>query len=413
MSGRKILATLLMLAFHLPVVFAGGPTYSRFGLGDILFFGGSRINAMGGAGIGLMTDRFINRLNPAGHARISLTRISAGFEYSRVSSADLSGSSDFARGDFGGLAFAIPISKSEGIVWSFESTPYSRVSYALERTDNQLGIQSNLSYSGSGGLSTLSTGASWSVLSQLTIGLKLNYLYGRIHQEAKVDFQDPTFIDSDISHSTFHSGFTFTTGLMYDGISDALGLPSLKTFTLGAVVTTPTTLNADDEDILTTSQSFDTTRTGRSTVDVPLAGGLGFSYIFGNRYLLTGDFMTQQWSSTNLPKLGTAEFRNSMKLGVGFEIMPERSLDSYWQQVAYRLGFSYHSTYLRMNGQGIDEYSVSGGFGLPIALEARINIGLQMGWRGTTSNGLQKDTFYRLSISLSASEAWFLKIEEE
>ena len=411
-ARNKTIITFLLLTLT-PVMFAGGPAYSRFGLGDILFFGGSRISALGSAGIGLMGDRFINRYNPAGLARISFTRISAGFEYSNISSQDNSGTSSFARGDFAGLAFAIPISKDDGIAWSLESTPFSRVNYSIERADSQSGVRSNQFYLGSGGLSTLGTGLSWSLTNELTAGLKFIYLYGRIRQTAKFDFIDASFIDSDISRSSYYSGFTFTAGLAYEGLADLLNAPSLKTLTIGAILTTPATLSVNDEDILTTQESFDTTRTASSNVDLPLGGGAGFSYTFSDRYLLAGDFFMQQWASTNLPRLGAAEFRNSSRLALGFEIMPERDIETYFRRVAYRIGFSYHSTYLKINGEPVNEYFFSGGVGLPIATEARINIGLNVGFRGTSANNLQKDTIFRLSISLNASEPWFIKLEEE
>ncbi|MBI4428836.1 MAG: hypothetical protein HY562_06925 [Ignavibacteriales bacterium] len=392
---------------------SSGPTYSRFGLGEILFFGGSRIDAMGGAGIGLLGDRFINRYNPAGLARLSFTRISAGFEYSRVSSEDFSGSSNYARGDFAGLAFAVPISKDDGIVWSLESAPYSRVNYAVERADSQLGVQSRQFYVGSGGLSTASTALSWTMFSNLTIGAKFGYLYGRIRQTANFDFTDPTFIDSEISRSTYYSGFLFTGGIIYEGLSDALDVPSLKTLAIGAILTPPTTLYANDEDVLTTTDSFDTTRTASSRLDVPLRLGAGFSYMFSDRYILTGDYVSQQWASTNLPRPRGTEFRNSTRLAIGFEVLPERDIDTYTRRMAYRFGFSYYSTYLRMNGEPINEYYLTGGVGLPIAVEARMNVGLHVGFRGTTSQNLQKDTVFRLTLSLSAGEPWFIRFEEE
>ncbi|MBI3004095.1 MAG: hypothetical protein HYY49_01610 [Ignavibacteriales bacterium] len=408
--------TRLLISFSLFLTsfsFSSGPTYSRFGLGEILFFGGSRISAMGGAGIGLTGDRFINRYNPAGLARISFTRISAGFEYSRVSSEDNTGSSDYARGDFAGLGFAIPISPADGIVWSLESAPYSRVNYAIERADSQLGIQSKQVYAGSGGLSTVSTALSWKVVEDFTVGTKFSYLYGRTRQSAEFNFTDPTFVDSDISRSTYYSGFLFTGGVMYEGISSALNIPTLKSLSLGAIITTPATLYADDEDLLTTRTSFDTTRTASSKFDVPLGLGLGFSYTFSERYIFTGDYVTQQWSKTNLPRLGGVDFQNSSRVALGVEILPEREVETYMRRIAYRLGFSYHSSYLKVSGEPITEFFLTGGVGLPIATEARMNIGLHLGFRGTISNNLQKDTVFRLSFSLSASEPWFIRIEEE
>ena len=45
--------------------------------------------------------------------------------------------------------------------------------------------------------------------------------------------------------------------------------------------------------------------------------------------------------------------------------------------------------------------------------DSRLNIGLQVGVRGSTDNHLQKDTIIRLSVAVSAAEVWFLKFDEE
>jgi long-subunit fatty acid transport protein len=169
----------------------------------------------------------------------------------------------------------------------------------------------------------------------------------------------------------------------------------------------------DDEDILTTTSSFDTTRTSSSSFNLPLAAGLGFSYTFSNRYLLAGDVSSQFWSSTNLTPVGTSEFRNSSRYSLGMEIMPERDIDNYFRRVAYRIGVSYHSTYISVNGRPINEFYFTGGMGFPMGFDARLNVGLHVGFRGINSDGLQKDMMYRLTFSVSASEAWFLKIEED
>ncbi|MEX0737140.1 MAG: hypothetical protein WD182_06830, partial [Bacteroidota bacterium] len=64
-------------------------------------------------------------------------------------------------------------------------------------------------------------------------------------------------------------------------------------------------------------------------------------------------------------------------------------------------------------GTPINEYFVTVGMGLPIGPDARINVGLHAGIRGATTANLQRDTILRLTLSLSASEAWFLTFEEE
>ena len=87
--------------------------------------------------------------------------------------------------------------------------------------------------------------------------------------------------------------------------------------------------------------------------------------------------------------------------------------ETYWERVAYRAGFTYTSSYVAFNGQPLSEWYVSGGLALPIGPDARINLALHLGSRGSTVQGLQKDNFLRVSVSFSASERWFITIEED
>jgi hypothetical protein len=389
--------------------YAGGSSFSRFGVGDLLRYGHGRIDAMGGAGIALSGDGFINGLNPAGLTKISLTRISGGFEYSSFSSNDGTNSGRYSRGAFEGVSFAIPIAKSLGITMLMESSPFSNVNYAIEQKDTVV----TQDFYGAGGLSLLSLGGSVSLLKNLSLGLKFNYVFGRMQQVAKFTFADPSFINSQIDRSDYYSGFTFTLGSIYEGMGDLLSSPSLNPLSLGFVLTTPAVLSVSHESILTTSQSVDTTATGSGKVDLPLALGVGASYAFSSRYYITGDFSVENWGSAKFFGSHPADIRNSTRVALGFEAMPPKEASTFWSMVAYRAGIYYHATYYRINGVPINEWFVTGGLGFPIGPDARMNVGLHAGIRGATSDNLQRDTIFRLTVSLSASEAWFMKIQEE
>ncbi|MGB2869740.1 MAG: hypothetical protein WBD36_14885 [Bacteroidota bacterium] len=405
---RFLLALAALVATTLSAV-AGGSTYSRYGFGDLILFGGSRTFALGGAGISLVTDGFINRLNPAALAKISLTRFSGGFEYSRFSSQSGEGDSKYARGGFQGIAFAIPISKPDGIVMSMESMPYSLVSYAVRQTAVQSSVSSDQTYYGSGGLSALALGVSASVKTGFHVGAKLNYLYGTTRQLATVKFTDASLTDYNIDRSSYYRGFNLTLGSILEDVGTVVGFAPLKNFTAGIVLTTPTSLSVTEN---RSYSSIETTLTRSGHADVPLTLGIGTSYLVGTRYQVVGDLVMQQWGSALFYGIHPTELRSSLRVALGLEVMPERS-NSYFQSIVYRAGFSYHSTYYELNGQPVDEILVTGGLGLPLGLDSRLNIGLQAGVRGTMTGGLQKDTIIRLSLAISASEAWFLKFEEE
>lgn len=402
----RILASLSVLSLSL---IAGGSSYSRFGVGDLMRYGGSRVDAMGGAGIALSNDGFLNLLNPAGLSRISFTRFAGGYEYSRFNSTDATGSGEFAQGGFKGLAFAFPISRNDGITLLMEASPYSNVSYSTQVKDSIL----TQDFYGTGGLSQIALGTSYRPFHNFSLGVRMNYVYGRIRQVGTFTFADPTFTNSEIQRSDFYSGFHMTFGAILDSVGSFVNSPALEPLSVGLVLSTPGTFSIERESILNTSESTDTTARATGSADLPMAGGIGLSYLFAGRYYVTADVHYQQWSDAKLYNTTMPDIRNSIRYGIGFESLPQRETDSFWRRVAYRLGFSYCQTSYAFNGTPINEVFVTGGLGLPIGPEARLDIGLHVGSRGTTTNGLQKDTIVRLSLSLSASEVWFMSVEDE
>ncbi len=101
-----------------------------------------------------------------------------------------------------------------------------------------------------------------------------------------------------------------------------------------------------------------------------------------------------------------------MRYTVGAEFLPTRTLaEPYYRQVIYRAGGYINQSYLRLNGTTINEYFVTGGIGVPIFFtpgsEARMNVGLEYGVRGSASNGLERDSIIRMTFSLSGSDTWF------
>jgi hypothetical protein len=412
MNYFRIKATLTIFSIVFPIVaLSGGSSYSRYGFGDILRYGDSQIYAMGGTGIALVDDRSINLLNPAGMSRINFTRFSTGFEYDRFSSKDNSSSSFYSTGGFQGLALAIPISRENGIVMSIEATPYSKVNYAISSSnfDNVSGSIQHQTFYGSGGLSYIGLGLSGSPLNLLHLGSRLNYMYGRTRQYQTSSFDTGDYTSTTFDRTIYYSGFTFTVGAIYEGIDQLLNLPALHNLSLGLTLRTASSFDANAERIY--SEGDTTNQNG--TADIPLSAGFGLSYLHQNRYRFLGDFVFENWGNLKPFALDPVTLRNSYRASIGFEAIPEKEADTFWKRIFYRAGFAYNSTYYQINGVGINELLMSGGVGLPMGPESWLNIGLQVGLRGTADNSLQKDIIIRLSVAVSASEIWFLKFDQE
>ncbi|HEY4612296.1 MAG TPA: hypothetical protein VII11_04885, partial [Bacteroidota bacterium] len=348
-----------------------------------------------------------------GLAGITETRISGGFEYLNFTSKDNANTGTYARGEFQGLAFAFPISKEHGASLMLETTPYSTVHYSVERKDTQLGATSLQQFFGTGGLTTLAIGGSYAPWENTVLGLKFNYIFGGIRQVNKIDFEDASYTDSELQRFWYHSGFNFTLGTIYHGFGELLNDPSLKPLSLGFVLTTPATLDMSEESYHVIGTVSDTIKTGANSATIPFAWGAGLSYLFSERYTLSGDLHFQYWKPENFPSQQFVNIRRSARFGIGFEALPSRTANSFLTSIAYRAGIAYHSTYVQIGNEPVDEFLVSGGLGLPVGPASRLNLGLHVGVRGTTDNNLQRDTFVRLSLTLSASEVWFLRFEEE
>jgi len=70
----------------------------------------------------------------------------------------------------------------------------------------------------------------------------------------------------------------------------------------------------------------------------------------------------------------------------------------------------YEESGLYLNNEAIDEFGISFGLGLPAGTNfSNLNIGFEYGQRGTSNSGLIKENFFKLSLSLSLNEKWFVR----
>lgn len=409
---RLIILILIVFSAGADRAIGGGPPYSRFGIGDLIRFASNRAYAMGVMGVALTGDGHINFHNPAALSRLAYTRIAGGFEYRNSGMEDASGTQRFATGAFQSLALAVPASTTHGIILIAGTRPTSTVNYDVTVTGPVGGSNATQTVSGSGGLSQLFVGASYRPTEDLSLGFLYEYNYGTITQRLGVDFDDGSFADNELRKSLFHRGSGFKAGLTFEGFDDLFGNPSLKPWSFGLTLTTATDLSVKEERILLTQNTADTSLVRRGSGTLPFAWSAGLAYM-GESIVVAADAGIEQWGAANFFNPPIVDIRNDIRAGIGIELPPKQNPVGYWDRVAYRAGFTYTASYISMNGQPVNGWAVSGGIGLPIGPDARMNLGLQFGNRGTTDGGLVKESFFRLSLSLDAGEAWFITIEED
>ena len=102
-------------------------------------------------------------------------------------------------------------------------------------------------------------------------------------------------------------------------------------------------------------------------------------------------------------------FENANKIAIGGFFVPKYdSFSNYLSRIAYRAGFRYENTGLVIDNNSIKDYAVTFGLGLPVGI-SKINLGLELGKKGTNSNGLIEENYVNVTVGLSLSDIWFIK----
>ncbi|MCL5268839.1 MAG: hypothetical protein M1469_12185 [Bacteroidetes bacterium] len=115
--------------------FAGdGSPLSAKGAGAFTSFAGGYSVGMGNAGLALLNNGSLNRLNPATWSALQNVQFSALYDFSGVNSHDnLSNESSYlVNGNFGGGIFAVPIDRDLGISLALGFTPLTSYQYAIK-----------------------------------------------------------------------------------------------------------------------------------------------------------------------------------------------------------------------------------------------------------------------------------------
>lgn len=395
----------------------GGSGYSRYGFGDISYFGTGRNFGMGGAGLSLLSTNEIDRMNPAATARITTTQFSATGLYEGYSTSDATNSTFLSRTTLQGTMIAVPLATDHGIVLSAGVSPYSRVNYNILTPITQGGLGYTLQYTGFGGLSRAQLGLSFAPASDLAFGARFNYYFGAINNTIKQTFSTTDFTSSDVVRSTRFSGIGMTFGGIYSGLGKVLDLGEKNLLSVGAVVSTTSYLSTIGERYYTfrtgTVTTLDTTTSAEETTRLPYSIAAGASLVT-EQFIIASDYSYQHWNQYSVNGIPSTDLRDSYRLSIGGELLPKRDAAApFTQRVAYRLGFFYDASYYNIRNEPINEMGFTAGFGLPVFAETRLNIGASYSFRGTTDKQLQKDRILRVSFGVNINELWFIHPKEE
>ena len=400
-------------------LYAGeGSVYSRYGIGDIVDYSSSRTSAMGGTGIALLTDGYINASNPAALSMLTRTAYSADYQYRGLSMNDGAHTNFLGTGNMQSAMLAFPVYSQYKMALGFGLAPFSQTAYDIQDNETEAGQNITQIFNGSGGLSSVQLSFSLSPAEDVYLGATFQYIFGETDYRQRLEYAGSGYFTTDEDRLVSLEGFGSTIGGAITGIDKTLGISKEKQLNAAVTFFTGAKMDAKEQRLENFVTSRETTEVVYGSAKLPIGFALGLMYQPNEKFIFTGDAKFQQWANYTYFGAHPAEIQNSSRFGIGAEFSPSNAMgESYFRQVTYRAGTYINASYLTLNGEQIKEYFVTGGIGIPMFFapgsEARLNLGLEYGIRGTTSNGLERDNIIRMTVSLSGSDIWFTPSEVE
>ena len=418
----KRLLALLLFALPAGAAFAQNSNkenspYSRYGIGELTSGVGVALTGMAYTSTAYANPTTINSDNPASYPWLVRTTYEAGMQ------GDLrtitAGNQSYATGSatLAYLNVAFPLGKHGGLALGLR--PVSHVYYDIIDTNRKSQTQvldsSASEYTGEGGLNYAYIGLAGKIKG-FSLGFNFGYLFGTIRSTSRLENLDTTHVDnSDFSKFVKLGGIYWKGGAQYQA-----ALSKKVTLRLGATLTINQDLSASSDDYLSSfhySSGVEVDDTITHTSDTSGHWRLPMSYSFGA--FLTGDnwsvgldYSAMNW--TNYREFGSVDeyvTDNTTRVSIGGEYTPDPSAPyKYLPHVTYRAGFYYGTDYVRINSTDIKYYGFTVGASLPFKRSTdRIHIALEFGKRGTESDNLVKENYFRLHLGISLNDRWFIK----
>jgi hypothetical protein len=413
MIKKIIVSTCLLFSF---VTFAQEGTaspYSFFGIGDVRYKGTAEMRSM--AGVGIEQDSIhINLDNPASYANLKLTTFSIGGSHNTTNLKTTIESASTQRTALDYLAVGLPVTKKIGV--GFGLIPYSSVGYKIESIAADA-TQNSKRFDGSGGINKVFFGLGYKIFPSLSLGADVHYNFGKI-ATTSLEFMTGIPIGTSEVNDVAFSGFNFNTGLMYQTkIGARINFYSSLNYTLENTlksinVSTISTVLIDSQfntSVVDAAADVESSATLKVPSKLVFGAGIGES----KKWLLGAQYSTREAAIlvNTYNYYNNVSYEKYQKYSLGGYFIPNyNSFTSYAKRLVFRAGFKYEKTGLVVNAESIKDVGVTLGIGFPVTGSfSNVNLGFELGKKGTTSSNLVKENYANFNLSLSLNDKWFEK----
>lgn len=412
MIKKIIISACLLLSLVSFAQEGSSSPYSFYGIGEVRFKGTAENRAMGGVSVE-QDSIHINLENPASFAHLKLTTFTVGGTYNTTRLKSDTNEEKARRTTLDYLAVGLPMGKL-GV--GFGLIPYSSVGYKIQSLSTVTDAISSR-YNGSGGLNKAFLGVGYKINPNLSVGVDVNYNFGRIETTSFEYITGVTIGTSEMNTANL-SGVNFNLGAMYQRkFTDKLNLYGAINYTLENTLNSRNTRNISTAfynstfDISTVDILGEETTKNKLTFPSKLSVSAGIGE--ARRWLIGGKVSYQkspgEANSYNMASNVEYGRYGSVSLG-GYFIPNYNSFNNYLKRIVYRGGLRYEKTGLVINSESVNDMALTLGIGMPVSgTFSNINVGLELGKRGTTNAGLVQENYANISVGFSFSDKWFNK----
>lgn len=385
--------------------------YSRHGYGILRDNASAAQRSMGGVGYAMNSGRQINVMNPASYAAIdTLTFLfDMGLDFTSIWSHEGEKSEKNFGGGLDYITMQFPLGRYMG--GSIGLLPYSSVGYSFgSDIDN-----GTISREGVGGINQLYAGVAGRPFKGFSIGTNISYLFGTTINDvyAYTSGGSTSLFEHVMEVRDFNLQFGAQYTIDFDkrnratiGVTYSPG----KTF-LGHTYGVYYDMSADfDSDNGTYKADTVGYTSLKGKYSRPDTWGVGINYQWDNRLMAEVDFTYQPWANAKYAPIegfDNSNFQDRWEIAAGLQYTP-KVRGGYFQRINYRCGAYYNNDYIKIGENGLREYGVSVGFGLPTAsTKTIINLGFEYSHRQANPNPLIKEDFFNITLGVNFNELWF------
>ena len=387
--------------------------YSIIGIGDLEKSSFDRTTGMGHAGIALSSNRYFYHGNPASYSSLDehffYFEASTRFKAVTYSGSPITSGTDNTSSDLQFKKAAIALKIKPRWAVSAGLLPFSTVNYSFygQKYIGGTPLSTTAYYQGTGSTNLFYIANSYALSKNLSVGLQASYLFGQLNETENLSAQ---YTDSAVVTTR---NINIGNPYLKLGFQYRAKLNSKWNIALGGTASNKTNLHANysleaqsGNSILVNNQSY---KSSYFTLPVTYTGGVAAT--FKDAYTFAVDYNYQGWSNLHYGGVSYT-LENSQRISVGGEYSKKASyLNQSYEKYFLQTGIFYNNSYLKIAGEQLQDYGITFGAGTELSRMLLSGLAIQaaveVGQRGTTNNGLIKESYTQFNVTLSYRDFWF------